>query len=152
VTAGHCVAALLPESFDLVDGTGCPKDRYRTARAGPGAWVSFDYSPALFDPAPEVEKCATCLDIERVILHPDFDSGPLQQNEDVAVVILKQPASLDPIGLPPSDLMGELKRQKKLQSGEFRAVGYGSSFNSTEPPYELVRYFQRRVSEPHRSL
>jgi hypothetical protein len=139
---------LHPEFFDVVDDDGCPKDRYRTDRRGPGVWVSFDYDPSLVDPAPEVDKCATCLEVERVVLHPDFQLGRRggPHEEDVAVVILKEEVLLDPIGLPHPNLLGALKREQKLKSSAFRAVGYGASSATTKPPYEYVDYFQRRVS------
>jgi hypothetical protein len=63
------------------------------------------------------------------------------------VIILKDPISLDLIPLPPLNLLDLLKRQRKLQSSVFRAVGYGASFDDTvKAPHQIIQYWMRRVS------
>jgi hypothetical protein len=145
LTAGHCIEALFPDGVvPLVDAEGCPIDRYRNPippRPGPGVWVSFDNDPELSEP--QQDFCDSCLQIERVFLHPDFKNE--YTGIDVGVVILKDPVddALVPITLPTLGLLDKLKRSKKLKNAEFLAVGYGAT--AIDPPTQITGVGERKV-------
>ena len=134
LTAGHCINYLF--FANLINEEGCPIDR--TTRPGPGVWVSFDYDPDLTNPGTE-NKCDSCLDVERVLIHPDF-----AKRVDIGVIILKDKTVLEPIALPTEGLLDELKDLQLLKDAEFLAVGYGvTDYNS--PAEELEFPDQRKV-------
>jgi hypothetical protein len=92
-------------------------------------WVSFDNDPNLDEPQDNQLKCETCLEVERVLIHPDYD-----KRIDIGVIILKEPVddALIPIKLPTLGLLDKLKRSNKLKNAEFLAVGYGAT--AIDPP------------------
>jgi hypothetical protein len=133
LTAGHCLEVLFPDGArPMVSAEGCPIDRYRNPvppRPGPGVWVSFDNDPTLLEPQETQYECETCLQIERVLIHPEYD-----KKIDVGVIILKEPLddALIPIKLPTLGLLDTLKRSNTLKKAEFLAVGYGAT--AIDPP------------------
>jgi hypothetical protein len=70
---------------------------------------------------------------------------------DVGLVILDEPAGMEPATLAGPDLLGQLKKDRILRGGYqegvyFRSVGYGGTLASWPPP-ELAYDRVRRVSE-----
>jgi hypothetical protein len=151
LTAAHCFtvnAFLNASGYPLPRPvhTSNPEHEARPDTIGtPGIWVSFNNTPADFNPMGE--KCESCLYIERAIVNPYYTEGSSLKG-DVAVVVLKEEYTDTPLMvLPPEGFLDDLQKQKVLSKASIINVGYGGSFNNaTTKPHDVEYLFTRRIS------
>ncbi len=140
LTAGHCAQGLVDDG--ITDGDGFP-----VPSSDPDIWVSFDPYPSDFDPDPGDTRCATCLDIVRVVNSPLYNWGPTSDPHDIAAIILADPVSgITPLPVAVLEELEDLRRPQTPRNGDnrerFTVVGYGGSF--TDPPPWDIEYLDRR--------
>lgn len=100
LTAAHCTASLASQGIDTV-------------------WVTFD-------PTYDEDSTSTAgLLRGTYVNHPDFGSGGQSDTHDIAVVLLKKNAGVQPADLPTAGLLSRLKAEHELRDRRFTAVGYG---------------------------
>jgi secreted trypsin-like serine protease len=128
LTAGHCTDYL----WMLID-SGLTADQVK---------VSFDSDNA-------VEEGH--LDVIDIVTHPDYNFGPTANPHDVGVLILAEPAGIDPATTAPEGFLDGLREEGKLRergvAANFTAVGYGATLN-WPPPQICAPDGVRRFSEP----
>jgi secreted trypsin-like serine protease len=110
LTAGHCTDGIEDET-DIES-----------------IWVNFD---------PYALNEGSMLAVDEVITHSAFDWGSSDPH-DVALLILSEPADIDPAPLLGLGMLGDLKKDRTLREGgpdgaQFTVVGYGGTVEWPQP-------------------
>jgi len=112
LTAAHCIPYIENQGIDIDQ-----------------VWVTFDQDALAED--------ATYLDIDEIILHPEFNQNALDSH-DIALVILKKPVGgIKPKLLPSlgylDEVFDQIQSKKDPQIPKLIMVGYGSTSRSEVP-------------------
>ena len=142
LTAGHCADGLAADGITDANGVPVPGDGGKA-----DIWVSFGEDPSDFDPAPEDTRCATCLDIVRVVNSPLYNWGPSSDPHDIAAIIIEETVTgITPMPYARLGELEDLRRpggpDKASESEQFTVVGYGASF--VNPPPWDIEYLDHR--------